>query len=48
MAGVYKSSELYMLQDGSEGFRDTWGFMQRRINNVMKLGEVAAKVRRRV
>ncbi|KAI0236305.1 Ubiquinone biosynthesis protein COQ9, mitochondrial [Lamellibrachia satsuma] len=44
VAGVYKSSELYMLQDGSEGFRDTWGFMQRRINNVMKLGDVAAQM----
>ena len=45
MAGVYKSSELFMLQDKSEDFRDTWSFMQRRVNNVMKLGEVAAQVR---
>ena len=45
VAGVYKSSELFMLQDTSDDFRDTWSFMQRRVNNVMKLGEVAAQVR---
>ena len=37
LAGVYSSTLLCWLNDRSEGFEDTWAFLDRRIDNVMKL-----------
>ncbi|XP_042868289.1 ubiquinone biosynthesis protein COQ9, mitochondrial-like [Penaeus japonicus] len=44
LAGVYKSSELYMLQDKSEDFQDTWAFMNRRLSDVHNLAKCARNV----
>ena len=35
LAGVYSSTLLYWLGDHSDGFADTWAFLNRRIDNVM-------------
>ncbi len=37
LAGVYSSTLLYWINDKSEGFADTWAFLDRRINNVMSI-----------
>ena len=39
LAGIYKSTEIYMLQDKSEDFQDTWEFLDRRVEDVSKLGK---------
>lgn len=36
LAAIYKSTELSMIQDRSEDFIDTWEFLDRRIEGVMK------------
>lgn len=35
LGGVYASTLLVWLDDESEGFADSWAFLDRRINNVM-------------
>lgn len=37
IAGIYASTEIYMLNDKSEGFKDTWEFLDRRIDNALAL-----------
>ena len=37
LSGVYASTVLYWLGDGSEGHEATWAFLDRRINDVMKI-----------
>ncbi|KAK9502571.1 hypothetical protein O3M35_011322 [Rhynocoris fuscipes] len=37
LAGLYKATELYMLQDSSEDYINTWGFLSRRIEEVEQL-----------
>merc|ERR1712212_127411 len=44
LAGVYKSSELFMLQDKSEDFQDTWAFVNRRLSNVQTVGKCVKDV----
>ena len=39
LAGIYKSTEIYMLQDKSEDFQDTWEFLDRRVEDVSKFGK---------
>jgi ubiquinone biosynthesis protein COQ9 len=36
LAGVYSSTLFYWLNDRSEGGEATWGFLDRRIDNVMR------------
>ena len=36
---VYASTELYMLSDQSENHAETWGFLERRIDNVLQIGQ---------
>jgi ubiquinone biosynthesis protein COQ9 len=36
LAGVYSSTLFYWLNDRSEGSEATWGFLDRRIDNVMR------------
>lgn len=36
--GVYVSTELFMLTDKSKDFRETWEFLERRLNDVLFLG----------
>lgn len=38
LAGVYKASEIFMLQDKSHDLQDTWAFMDRRLEDVKALG----------
>ena len=38
LAGVYSSTLLYWLNDKSEGHADSWAFLERRINEVLKIG----------
>lgn len=44
LSGVYTSTLLYWLQDGSEEKADSWAFLDRRINGVMRFEKVKAKV----
>lgn len=36
LAVAYKTSELSMIQDKSEGFSDTFEFLQKRVEDVVK------------
>jgi ubiquinone biosynthesis protein COQ9 len=42
LSGVYSATVLYWLDDGSEDFRDTWEFLDRRIADVMRIGRATA------
>ena len=46
LAGVYSAVTLYWFADQSEGFSDTWAFLDKRIEDVMRLEKVKAGVRR--
>lgn len=48
LAGVYAGTVLYWLNDKSEGFADTWSFLDRRIADVMKLYELRGRFDRLV
>jgi ubiquinone biosynthesis protein COQ9 len=37
LAGIYKMTELYMIQDKSADFEETWNFLARRIDDVSHL-----------
>lgn len=37
LAGVYSSTLMYWLADESHGSEDTWGFLERRIGDVMSI-----------
>jgi ubiquinone biosynthesis protein COQ9 len=37
LAGVYSATVLYWLEDRSEGFANTWSFLDRRIADVMRV-----------
>lgn len=39
LAGVVTSTTLYWLDDRSEGLSDSWAFLDRRIANVMTVGQ---------
>ena len=43
LAGVYSATVLYWLNDKSEGFAETWAFLDRRIADVMKIYELRAR-----
>ena len=45
LSGVYSSTVLYWLGDQSEGFAATWGFLDRRIEDVMRFETFKARVR---
>ncbi len=38
LAGVYSSTLLYWLNDGSEDYAESWAFLDRRISEVLKIG----------
>jgi ubiquinone biosynthesis protein COQ9 len=38
LAGVYSSTLIYWMNDGSKEHAKTWAFLEKRIDNVMKLG----------
>ncbi|KAG7189841.1 hypothetical protein KM043_017498 [Ampulex compressa] len=37
LAGIYKTTELYMLQDNSEDHKQTWQFLDRRIKDATQV-----------
>jgi ubiquinone biosynthesis protein COQ9 len=45
LAGVYSSTVLFWLGDTSDGNAATWGFLERRIDDVMRIEKVKAQVR---
>jgi len=48
LAGVYASTLLYWLNDESEGFEDTWAFLDRRIDDVMGIQQARGRLERAV
>ena len=44
LAPVYTSTILYWLSDQSEGFADTWDYLDRRITDVLKIPMYKAKL----
>ncbi|KAL1129174.1 hypothetical protein AAG570_013704 [Ranatra chinensis] len=43
LAGIYKATELYMLQDKSEGYTQTWLFLRRRMDEASQLHSYIAQ-----
>eukprot|EP01130_Rhizamoeba_saxonica_P002555 TRINITY_DN1233_c0_g1_i2.p1 TRINITY_DN1233_c0_g1~~TRINITY_DN1233_c0_g1_i2.p1 ORF type:complete len:194 (-),score=46.15 TRINITY_DN1233_c0_g1_i2:7-588(-) len=39
LTGVFTSTELYMLSDRSENFKDTWSFLERRLDDMIKFDQ---------
>ena len=44
LAGLYSSTELYMLTDTSPHYEDTWNFLDRRIEDIMVAGKATAQL----
>lgn len=42
LAGVYSTTLLYWLYDGSEGHRESWAFLERRLGDVGRIGRLRA------
>ncbi|HPD90909.1 MAG: COQ9 family protein [Rhodobacter sp.] len=45
LAGVYSSVVLYWLGDDSDGAADTWAFLDRRIEDVMRFEQTKARIK---
>lgn len=45
LSGVITSTTLYWFNDESEDMADTCAFLERRINDVMKIGKVTGKIK---
>ncbi len=43
LAAVYGPVVLYWLADGSENYEDTWDFLERRIDDVLKIPSLKAR-----
>lgn len=46
LAGVYVSTLIHWLNDQSENFEDTWAFLDRRIEAVMKIQKAKGRLER--
>ena len=44
LAGVYGATVLFWLNDKSEGFADSWGFLDRRIADVMTIQRLRGRL----
>ncbi len=44
LSAVYSSTVLYWLGDTSDGYAETWAFLDRRIDNVMQIEKIKAQV----
>lgn len=44
LAAVWTSTFLFWLDDRSEALADTWAFLERRLDNVMRFGKLRARV----
>ncbi|KAG3115235.1 hypothetical protein PI124_g6791 [Phytophthora idaei] len=40
LTGIYASTELFMLNDKSPNFQDTWAFLDRRVDETIQLAEL--------
>ncbi len=47
LAAIYKSTELFMIQDKSESFKDTFEFLDNRFNDLAYFAKVKAQVKLR-
>jgi ubiquinone biosynthesis protein COQ9 len=47
LSGVLTSTTLYWLNDKSEGHEGTWAFLDRRIENVLKIGQKISSFRKK-
>ncbi|MEZ5745737.1 MAG: COQ9 family protein [Paracoccaceae bacterium] len=45
LAGVYSATVLFWLGDTSDGHADSWNFLDRRIDDVMRIEKTKAKLR---
>ncbi len=45
LAGVYSATLLFWLNDHSAGYQATWEFLDRRIEDVMKIEKAKSKIR---
>jgi ubiquinone biosynthesis protein COQ9 len=43
LAAVWTSTFLFWLEDRSEGFQDSWAFLDRRVGDVMQIGALRAR-----
>lgn len=43
LGAVYAATVLYWLNDSSEGFADTWRFLERRLADVMRIPRLVAR-----
>lgn len=48
LAGVYSATLIYWLSDDSEAFKKTWEFLDHRIDDVMQIEKVKARVQEAV
>jgi ubiquinone biosynthesis protein COQ9 len=46
LASVYSTTVLFWLNDESDGFSDTWEFLDRRIGDVMKIPRLSSKMKK--
>lgn len=46
LTAVYAPTVLYWLSDTSEGLEDTWSFLDRRIDDVMKIPKMTGRLRK--
>lgn len=44
LAGVYGTTLLYWLDDSSEDFADTWAFLDRRIEDIMRIQKARGRL----
>ncbi|XP_076878329.1 ubiquinone biosynthesis protein COQ9, mitochondrial [Brachyhypopomus gauderio] len=45
LTGIYNTTELVMLQDSSPDFKDTWSFLDNRIQDVVNMANTAKQVK---
>ena len=45
LAGVYSATLLYWLNDRTEGGQGTWDFLDRRLDDVMRIEKIKSQVR---
>ena len=44
LAGVYAATELFMITDYSPGYADTWKSLDRRLEDVKRIGSATTEV----
>ncbi|MEO1089604.1 MAG: COQ9 family protein [Pseudomonadota bacterium] len=44
LSGVWTSTLLFWMEDNSDGYTDTWSFLDRRVEEIMQLGKLTTRV----